>query len=311
VTGLSGIILAAGRGSRLGELGEHYAKPALPVGDRPLIHRHVQLMRDAGVERLLVVVGHQRTGLQEALSGASKGIPVEFIVQDEPAGIAHALALAEPQVPGACLVSLGDIWFAFEGPVSALSDPVRDGEFAAMLASRQETDAARVRRNFSIETDARGRVMRVEEKPVAPRSHLKGCGVYAFGPEIFDAIRATPVSSLRNERELTDAIQVLIDRGEAVGHAPIVRDDINLTTARDLLELNLDWLRRRQLWDYVAETARLAPGAEIENSVIGAGAAVLGPIRIRNSLVLPVSTVSADRDLDRMLVYPEGVIACP
>ncbi|MDZ7784577.1 MAG: sugar phosphate nucleotidyltransferase [Halioglobus sp.] len=96
-----------------------------------------------------------------------------------------------------------------------------------------------IRRNYSVRMDDSDRVTRVVEKPRHVSNRLKGVGLYLFDLTIFDAIRRTPRTAMRDEYEITEAIQVLIDDGEYVSAADAVHDDINLTYPIDVLRVNL------------------------------------------------------------------------
>ena len=109
------------------------------------------------------------------------------------------------------------------------------GEVNANLVSMYEPDPEMVRRNFVIQADEQGRVHAVIEKPRYVDSQLKGCGLYVFDPHIFDAIRRTPRTAMRDEYEITDSIQILINDGYITHHHPIVERDLNLTKPADLL----------------------------------------------------------------------------
>ena len=71
------------------------------------------------------------------------------------------------------------------------------------------------------------------EKPRYVNSQLKGCGLYVFDPHIFDAIRRTPRTAMRDEYEITDSIQILINDGYVTHHHPIAERDLNLTKPAD------------------------------------------------------------------------------
>jgi dTDP-glucose pyrophosphorylase len=206
---------------------------------------------------------------------------------------------------------LGDIYFHLKAPLRPLCEQVLSGEVNANLVSMYEPDPAMVRRNFVIQADERGRVHRVIEKPRYVESQLKGCGLYVFDPHIFDAIRRTPRTAMRDEYEITDSIQILINDGYVVHHHPIVERDLNLTKPDDLLTINLIELERAKLPRLVAETATLAAGTRIERSVVGHGAVIQHPIRISNSVIMPNVVVDASTDLDSVVMDGEHTVYCP
>jgi dTDP-glucose pyrophosphorylase len=149
-------------------------------------------------------------------------------------------------------------------------------------------------------------VTRVIEKPRHPPTRLKGTGVYLFDVAFFDAIRRTPRSALRDEYELTDAIQIFIDDGHRVGVAEVVTEDVNLTVPRDLWALNLRELDRSGQALYVDPSAQVDPGAALTRSVIGPGA-VIGAVRVVDSVVFAGARVEADAV--RSIVTTSGRIA--
>jgi dTDP-glucose pyrophosphorylase len=154
-------------------------------------------------------------------------------------------------------------------------------------------------------------VHRVIEKPRYVDSQLKGCGLYVFDQHIFDAIRRTPRTAMRDEYEITDSIQILINDGWIVNHHAIVERDLNLTKPEDLLTINLLELDRRGLSSLVADRVRLPDGTRVERSVIGDGVLVRHPIRICNSVILPNVVVDVKHDLDAVVMDGEHSVYCP
>jgi dTDP-glucose pyrophosphorylase len=154
-------------------------------------------------------------------------------------------------------------------------------------------------------------VHKVIEKPRYVDSQLKGCGLYVFDPHIFDAIRRTPRTAMRDEYEITDSIQILINDGYVTHHHPIVERDLNLTKPADLLVINLIELARSGMNKLVDESAALPPGTQIDQSVIGKGVVLRYPIRISNSVIMPGVTVNATTDLDSVVMDGEHTVYCP
>ncbi len=209
------------------------------------------------------------------------------------------------------VLMLGDIHFHLKAPLRPLIDDVLEGRVNASLVSMYESDPDMVRRNFVIQADAAGYVSRVIEKPRYVDSRLKGCGLYVFDQHIFDAIRRTPRTAMRDEYEITTSIQILIDDGYCVQHQPIVERDLNLTKPDDLLIINLLELKRQQLPFLVDPSVALHPGTRIDNSVIGAHVRILHPIRIANSVIMPGAIVDSTTDLDAVVMDGEHTVHCP
>ncbi len=301
-----GVILAAGKGTRLMPFSARHPKPLLPVLDRPLIEHQIAALRELGVRRVIVVIGHLGAELVRHLGdGARLGVSIEYVEQETTLGIAHALMRVEPLADRPMMVLLGDIFFVHDG-LDRMLAMLEEGA-DAVLAVKEESDAEAVRRNFVAMEDASGRVTRVIEKPRHPRGRLKGCGLYLFRPDVFDALRRTPRTAMRDEYELTDGIQIFIDDGYLVRAARVIREDVNLSYPADLLALNV-----RLLGDEarVAESARVASGATITRSVVMEGATIEHPIALRECLVFPGATVTSREDVQRQIITREHVIDC-
>jgi dTDP-glucose pyrophosphorylase len=307
-----GVILAAGKGARMYPFSERSPKPILPILNRPLLAHQIEVMRDSGIADIHIVVGHLGYQVSAAFGdGSQYGVRIRFVEQETTLGLAHAVGALESRVQLPFLLMLGDIYFHLKAPLRPLCDQILNGEVNANLVSMYEPDPAMVRRNFVIQADDRGRVHRVIEKPRYVDSQLKGCGLYVFDPHIFDAIRRTPRTAMRDEYEITDSIQILINDGYVVHHQPIVERDLNLTKPDDLLTINLIELERAKLPRLVADSAVVPEGAKIERSVIGHAAVIQHPIRISNSVIMPNVVVDATTDLDSVVMDGEHTVYCP
>jgi glucose-1-phosphate thymidylyltransferase len=307
-----GVILAAGKGARMYPFSEHSPKPILPILNRPLLAHQLEVMRACGIRDVHVVVGHLGYLIASTLGDGSRfGVRVHFVEQESTLGLAHAVGALEAHVQTPFLLMLGDIHFHLKAPLGPLLEDVIDGRTNANLVSMYEPNPEMVRRNFVIQADDDGRVRRVIEKPRYVDSQLKGCGLYVFDQHIFDAIRRTPRTAMRDEYEITDSIQILIDDGYVVTHKPIVERDLNLTKADDLLAINLLELARSGQPHLVGNNLDAPSGVIIESSVIGDGVVVRHPIRISNSVILSRVVVDSTTDLDSVVMNGEHSVHCP
>jgi dTDP-glucose pyrophosphorylase len=150
----------------------------------------------------------------------------------------------------------------------------------------------------------------VIEKPRYLGTDLKGCGVYIFDLAIFDAIRRTPRTAQRDEYEITNSIQILIDDGYPVYPAEVIAWDMNVTFASDLLKCNRNQLRRLGRPYLLGEDTVLHPETRIEGSVLGHRVTVETPISIRDSLIFSDVRVTSDHDIECMLLTPDVAIDC-
>jgi dTDP-glucose pyrophosphorylase len=303
-----GVILAAGKGTRIRPFSEQLPKPLLPLLDRPLLEWQIEAMRGLGVEEILVVIGHLGHSIVQALGdGHRLGVRLRYVEQEQILGIAHAVGQLEPHVTGPFLLFLGDIFFETRD-LGSMLEQLRDGA-DGVLAVKEEDDPALLRRNFTVETGPDGFVRRVIEKPRHPQTNLKGCGLYLFAPAIFDSIRRTPRTALRDEYELTDSIQIFINDGYRVAAARVIERDLNLSVPSDLLDLNLHLMEAAGHDAYVSESAVVHEGAVLRRSVIMADAHVPARAELEECVVLPGERIRAG--VFRRTVFHSGAeLAC-
>ncbi|MEZ6194205.1 MAG: sugar phosphate nucleotidyltransferase [Planctomycetota bacterium] len=308
---LRGVILSAGKGSRIDPFNTRFPKPLLPIANRPILGHHLEILKGLGVRRVSMVVGHLMDKIIGHFGrGDALGLEIDYVEQRATLGIAHALAQLPPSVEGPVMVVLGDIFYVPRGLDAMVEQFRAQGESGAVLAVMREPDHAVLKKNFSVELDAAGRATRVIEKPALPPNDLKGCGIYLFGPEIFDAVRKTPRTALRDEYEITSSIQILIDDGFPVTISECIDWDFNVTFAEDLLEGNLRYLDSHGLSSMIAEDAEIHPDAVVERSVIGPGVRVRTPVRIRDSVLLADTEIARDQDLERVIASPDIWYPC-
>jgi dTDP-glucose pyrophosphorylase len=305
-----GVILAAGKGSRMYPFSASFPKPLLPVCNKPLLAYHIEAMVALGIREIFIVIGHCGFEIVKALGiGDQLGAKIHYVEQEETIGIAHAVGKLEPYLDRPFLLFLGDIYFQTDH-LGRMLEAFTQGEVSAVLATKQEPDPAAIRRNFAVIEGSDGYVRRVIEKPRHIVSTLKGCGLYLFDLHIFDAIRRTPRTAMRDEYEITDSVQILIDDGFKVKSLCVIEEDINLTFPADLLSLNLAVLKKGGRASCIGKNVRMHAGARIADSIVGDGAVIEQAISIRDSLVFRDARVRSGEDIRRAIVSGTQVIPC-
>ncbi|MDX9973756.1 MAG: sugar phosphate nucleotidyltransferase [FCB group bacterium] len=286
-----GVILAAGHGSRMGPFGELFPKPIVPICNRPLLAYQLEYLRDAGIDDIVIVIGHLGYRIvQELGDGSAFGVRIRYVEQERRLGIAHAVGQLEAHVDRPFMLFLGDIFFEVPDLAPMFNEMEQNGA-AAVLAVKEETDAAAVKKNFSVHLNDDGTVRRVIEKPRHVTNLLKGCGLYLFDLPIFDAIRRTPRTALRDEYEITDAIQILIDYEYPVRIASVVNWDMNVTYIGDLITCCTRRLRSLGRESLIGDAATVPQGTTLIDTVIGETATIHHPIRLERCVVLAGATV--------------------
>jgi dTDP-glucose pyrophosphorylase len=303
-------ILAAGRGTRMRDFSDHWPKPALPVCNKPLLQYQIEILREIGIREILIVIGHLGHEIAQVFGdGGSLGVRIKYVEQSETLGIANALGQLEPYVSAPLFLLLGDIFFVTD-ELATMIDTMTARRAGAVLAVKREQDPEAIKRNFTILLSEDGSVRRVIEKPRHSTTNIKGCGLYLFDLPVFDAVRRTPRTAMRDEYEITDTIQIMIDDGLPVFPAEIIQWDMNLSVPPDLLECNLFQMKRLGVSRVIGEGTQISEGATIDNAVLGARVVIQHPIRITSSVIFPDTVVSSTHDIDRFILTPRHQIDC-
>jgi glucose-1-phosphate thymidylyltransferase len=206
---LRGIVLAGGKGTRLGELTRVTNKHLLPVGPWPMVYHPIKKLIGAGIHDILLVSGTEHMGdFVELLgSGREHGCLLTYRVQDEAGGIAQALGLAENFARHSrTVVILGDNIFA--DPLTPLVKEANAHPDWAWITLKQVPDPGR----FGVAELRDQQVVGIEEKPKQPKSDYAVAGVYVYPPDVFDVIK-TLKPSARGELEITDVNKYYLERG--------------------------------------------------------------------------------------------------
>ena len=288
---LKGLILSGGRGTRLRPITYTSAKQLVPVANKPVLFYGIEAMAAAGIRDIGIIIAPE-TGDEiraAAGDGSQFGVRLTYVVQDEPAGLAHAVLTAEPFLGESPFVMyLGDN--LLQGGMNELVRSFQADEPDSLILLTPVPDPE----NYGVaELDGSGSVKRLVEKPKEPATDLALVGVYMFTPHIHHAARSIEPSA-RGELEITDAIQWLVDSGRRVD-SHIVRGWWKDTgRLDDMLEANrliLETIDRKvegELADsQVDGRVIVEPGAVLERTtvrgpaIIGAGAhlvdAYVGP----------------------------------
>jgi len=208
---VKGVVLAGGLGSRLKPLTAVTNKHLLPIFNQPMIYYPIQALVNAGIMDIMIVTGGNSAGDFLKLLGNGKAFGLKhlnYTYQEGEGGIAAALALVEHfagQAP-ICVV-LGDN--IIQGNISAAVDSYRQQDGGAKILLKKVPDPQR----FGVPDLDGKRVLRIEEKPLQPKSEFAVIGIYMYDARVFEIIRGLKPSG-RGELEITDVNNAYIARGE-------------------------------------------------------------------------------------------------
>jgi glucose-1-phosphate thymidylyltransferase len=308
---MKGLILAAGRGTRLRPLTEGVSKAMLPLAGAPLISYPLRTLVDAGIHDIGIVVGDNADELQAGLApySAEQGglARLSYVQQPHPGGLAHAVNCAQDFCAGDDFVLLfcDNLFAAPLAPALELWLKLRHSgrDYQCLL----HTIAVEDPRAFGVAVlDSAGDVEHLEEKPPAPRSNQAVIGVDILTSRIFDAIaRIKP--SARGELEITDAIMELVHLGHSVHARELPGWWFDTGTFDALLEALppvMDELAATR-----SERICIAPEAQVEDCTFEAPVYIGPGCRAAGCQLGPYVSLEAGAELrgctlERCAVYP-------
>ena len=314
---MKGLILSGGKGTRLYPLTYTQAKQLIPVANKPVLFRVIEAIHDAGITDIGIVVGDTAEEVKTAVGrGGRWDIKITYIHQDQPLGLAHAVKVSQD--------FLGDDRF-----VMFLGDNVIQGGISGLIKQFAASDwnsqivLTRVEHpeQYGVaELNGEGRIVQLVEKPKEPKSDLALVGIYMFDHHVHEAVDSIS-PSWRNELEITDAIQWLVENKYRV--FPYVHRGwwIDTGAPSAMLEANSRVLEELtpKIEGYVDRDSEVdnrvtvQQGAEIVNSVIR-GPSIIGErTRIVNSYVGPFTSiyhdvVIEDSEIERAIVLEHSLI---
>ena len=308
---MKALVLAGGSGTRLRPITHTSAKQLIPVANKPVLFYGLEAISDAGITDVGIVVGDTAGAIESAVGdGSAFGLDVTYIRQDAPLGLAHAVLIARDFLGDDDFVMyLGDNFIV--GGITEQVVRFRSARPDAQIMLTRVTDP----RQFGVaELDGAGCVISLAEKPEQPKSDMALVGVYIFTSAVHEAVRHLK-PSWRNELEITEAIQWLIDTGHTVRSSIITgywKDTGNVT---DMLEVNRLVLESVEPGQHgtVDDSCEIIGRVMIGEGATVSGSRIVGPAiigagtRVIDSYVGPFTSVApcctiADSEIEYSIV---------
>jgi len=231
---MKGLIVCAGRGTRLQPFSYLTSKVLLPVANKPLIFYSLEKLKSLGINEIgIVIQPAQKVLFEEHVGdGVNWDVRITYLFQEKPLGIADAVKQSESFIGSdSFILLLGDN--LINQSLAELKDSVLVDHYdGALLLGKVENP-----QEYGIAEIEEQRIIGLEEKPLQPKSNLAIVGAYAFTAQIFKAIHAISPSR-RGEYEITDAIQYLIQHGYSISYDITTDPHTDVGTPGRWLEAN-------------------------------------------------------------------------
>ncbi len=211
---MKAVILAGGRGTRLGNLTQSIPKPMMPVAGKPIIRRIIDTLSDSGIKEIIVVVGYEKDVIIDYLrDGSQMGVDIKYVEQKQQLGTANAVLQARNHVDDKFISINGDLVF----DESLIFTLLKKSKIGSCIICSKKVKNPKACGVLKLNGE---KVLEIVEKSDNPPSNIGNAGIYLFSNNVFDYIDKTTLSS-RGEYEITDTIQLMIEDGRKVFHHPI------------------------------------------------------------------------------------------
>lgn len=284
---MKAVILSGGAGARLAPLTNTVTKQLLPIANKPALFHILELIKEETPIKEVCVVVSEDFGNQvkEKLTNSiyNNHFKFEFVFQDKPLGLAHAVQLTSMHMlDSPFLMFLGDILIN-KGEIKNAYKKFTEDKSDCLVLLKEIDDP----RPYGIAEVDNGRVTKLVEKPQDPKTNLCLAGIYFFQPSIFYAI-ANIKPSYRGELEITDAVDFLIQSGKIVTHYLINSWWFDVGTPENMLKANEFLLNAlpNMINSELDNSVKLTGKVHIEQNVHINNSEIIGPVIISKNSVI-------------------------
>ncbi len=288
---MKGLILSGGKGTRMRPITHTAAKQLLPVANKPILFYGIEALKSAGINEIGIIISPETGEVVKSMAGDGSrwGIKIEYILQEEPLGLAHAVKTARSFLKDDTFVMyLGDN--LIKDGVAPLVKRFNEANVDAFILLKEVSNPS----SFGVaQLNGNGHIICLEEKPAKPKSNLALVGVYLFNKNIHKAIDEIQPSK-RGELEITDAIQRLINTNFHVGSYILQSWWLDTGKKDDMLEANrvvLDEMTDVSMLGDLKDGSRISGRVQIGKGSVLKNCTVRGPAMIGNDCLLENSYV--------------------
>ena len=231
---MKGIVLHGGYGTRLRPLTHTGPKQLLPIANKPMSQYCIESIKEAGITEIAIIIGGTGSNKVREYYGSGKKFDVNFtyIEQDEPKGIAHAIRLCKDFVNNEkFIVFLGDN--IIQKSISDFAENFEKSNYDATILLCEVNNPSR----FGIADLKDEKIQKIMEKPKNPPTNLAVTGIYFLTEKIFNVIDRLKPSG-RNELEITDALQMLLEENQNINYYTITDYWKDTGTPEDVIHAN-------------------------------------------------------------------------
>ena len=282
---MKGIILHGGHGTRLRPLTHTGPKQLLPIANKPMSEYCLDAIRDCGISDIAIIIGGTGSNkVKEYYGDGSKfNVRITYIEQESPKGIAHAINLCKEFIGDEkFLVFLGDN--IIQKSINNIARKFESSDNDALILLCEVENPER----FGIADVKDNKITKIMEKPKDPPTNFAVTGIYFLTPKIFD-IFARLKPSWRNELEITDALQILLEEKNKIAFEMITDYWKDTGTPQDIIHANMVILKKMTPYFKGKKANDVIIKGNVmvgDKTIIGSGVEIEGPAIIGNNCVI-------------------------
>ncbi|MDD4362656.1 MAG: glucose-1-phosphate thymidylyltransferase [Atribacterota bacterium] len=304
---MKAIILCAGKGTRLRPLTYTSAKHLIPLANKPALYYGIEKIKACGIDKIGIIIGKE-TGedIKKGIGTGEKwGVVIDYILQEEPLGLAHAVKVAREYLQEeSFLMFLGDN--LLKNDIKEYRNKFERGNSNAFVLLTHVENP----QQFGIAVLKNNKIVKLTEKPKDPPSDLALIGVYFFDKNIHKAIENIHPSN-RGELEITDAVQWLIDNKYNVEAEVIDGWWKDTGKPEDIIEANrliLEDIHRDMNNADIDEKSKIFGRVKLGENVKITNSTILGPVAIGNDVIITNSYIGPFTSLSNSVIVENSEI---
>jgi dTDP-glucose pyrophosphorylase len=234
---MKALILAAGRGKRLGKITDSTNKCMLLYNGKPVLEYNIERAASIDeVSEIVLVVGHRAEDIINRYGTEFKGKRVKYVIQWEQKGLVHAMEQAKNVIGNDDFFLLLGDEILINSRHQEMFRAFREENLFGICGVVFQGNKSKISRTYTVLTDNDGRIFRLIEKPKVALNNWQGTGHCMFKSEILAYAERTPIHPERGEKELPDLIQCAVDNGRLVKIFNLCEKYTNINDERDLAE---------------------------------------------------------------------------
>jgi glucose-1-phosphate thymidylyltransferase len=226
------VIPCAGKGTRLRPLTYDTPKSLIKINGKCILENLLNRFKNFNFEEIIVIVNYMKEKIISTFGNKFLNIPIRYVEQKELKGLAHAINLTEPYITDDFMVVLGDEIYV-DTNHEEIIDFFNTQNSDAICGLIHEENPEIIKKNYTVELKNHN-ILNIVEKPKKVSEKIMGVGTWIFKKSIFKFIKLTPPSKLRNEIEIADVLQKMINCGKNIQAFVLKGKYVNLNYHSDL-----------------------------------------------------------------------------